>query len=70
MRIRTLSLLLVSSALVISCACGETSACRSVCDFGARGDGISLDTAAVNRAIEAAAAEGRAMIEFLADEYL
>lgn len=38
--------------------------------FGAKGDGVVLDTAAVNRAIEAAAAAGGGTVEFPAGEYL
>ncbi|HYC70162.1 MAG TPA: glycoside hydrolase family 28 protein [Opitutaceae bacterium] len=39
-------------------------------DFGAAGDGTALDTAAVNRAIDAAAAAGGGIVEFPAGEYL
>ena len=42
----------------------------SVRDFGATGDGRTLDTAAVNAAITAAAAAGGGTVEFPAGEYL
>src|SRR5712692_7445079 len=38
--------------------------------FGAKGDGTSLDTAAINRAIEVAAASGGGMVRFTAGAYL
>src|SRR2546430_392821 len=38
--------------------------------FGARGDGKTLDTAAVNQAIEAASAAGGGTVEFGAGSYL
>ncbi|MEO6393336.1 MAG: glycoside hydrolase family 28 protein [Pyrinomonadaceae bacterium] len=38
--------------------------------FGAKGDGQALDTAAVNRAIDAAAANGGGMVRFPAGKYL
>jgi polygalacturonase len=38
--------------------------------FGAKGDGKSLDTAAVNRAIDAAADAGGGVVSFLAGSYL
>lgn len=42
----------------------------SVRDFGATGDGTTLDTAAINAAIEAAAAAGGGTVEFPAGDYL
>ncbi len=38
--------------------------------FGARGDGTTIDTPAINRAIEAAAASGGGMVRFGAGQYL
>jgi polygalacturonase len=38
--------------------------------FGARGDGLTLDTAAINRAIDAAAAAGGGTVRFPAGTYL
>jgi polygalacturonase len=52
--------------------CGQASA-QSVYDvraFGARGDGKALDTAAINKAIEAAAAAGGGTVNFPAGTYL
>ncbi len=51
-------------------AAGETAAVFSVRAFGAAGDGRTLDTAAVNRAIAAAAEAGGGTVEFSAGEYL
>ena len=42
----------------------------SVREFGAKGDGVALDTAAVNQAIEAAAAAGGGRVTFPAGDYL
>lgn len=42
----------------------------NVRDFGARGDGISLDTSAINQAIAAAAAAGGGTVVFPAGQYL
>ena len=38
--------------------------------FGAKGDGTSLDTAAIQRAIDAAAASGGGIVRFPAGNYL
>lgn len=43
---------------------------RSVRDFGAKGNGMALDTAAINRAIETTAAAGGGTIYFPAGNYL
>jgi len=42
----------------------------NVRDFGATGDGVTLDTAAINRAIDAAAAAGGGTVHFPAGTYL
>jgi polygalacturonase len=42
----------------------------NVVAFGARGDGNTLDTAAINRAIEAAATKGGGVVQFPAGSYL
>ncbi|WP_202795994.1 rhamnogalacturonidase [Opitutus terrae] len=42
----------------------------SVRDFGATGDGVTLDTAAINRAITATAQAGGGVVEFPAGQYL
>jgi len=48
----------------------ETPAEYNVRSFGATGDGRTLDTAAINRAIEAAAAAGGGTVRFPAGSYL
>jgi len=58
-------------AWVVAGWSGEMTAREfSVREFGARGDGRVLDTAAINRAIEAAAAEGGGVVAFPAGDYL
>src|SRR4051812_15107636 len=47
-----------------------TSPFFSVRDFGASGDALRLDTAAINAAIEAAAAAGGGTVIFPAGQYL
>lgn len=64
--------LLILFACVVSC--GQASAQRTlvydVREFGARGDGKNLDTPAINKAIEAAAAAGGGTVNFPAGTYL
>jgi polygalacturonase len=68
---RSLSLLAVA-CLLTAAVFGDTADCAifSVRAFGATGDGRTLDTAAVNRAIAAAAAAGGGTVEFPAGDYL
>ena len=47
-----------------------TAAPFDVKSFGATGDGKTLDTDAINKAIEAAAAAGGGTVEFPAGDYL
>lgn len=47
-----------------------TAASYDVRSFGAKGDGITLDTAAINRAIDAAATAGGGVVVFSAGDYL
>src|SRR5687768_8447630 len=47
-----------------------SSVFRNVREFGAKGDGKTLDTAAINRAIEATAASGGGTVYFPAGTYL
>ncbi|HWL15966.1 MAG TPA: glycoside hydrolase family 28 protein [Opitutus sp.] len=61
--------LLCAFALAASSLHGAESV-FSVKAFGATGDGVTLDTEAVNRAIEAAAAAGGGTVEFPAGNYL
>lgn len=53
-----------------SAAGAAANASWSVRDYGACGDGTVLDTAAVNRAIDAAAEAGGGTVEFPAGDYL
>ena len=78
----SVSLVLGSAVLLASCAEVATSTPAAppvpvmaatsfnVKSFGAIGDGKALDTAAINRAIEAAAAAGGGTVEFPAGSYL
>ena len=55
------------------CVCGllgHAANVYSVMDYGAKGDGKTLDSPAINRAIEAAAANGGGRIELPAGSYL
>ena len=45
------------------------AAVHNVKDYGAKGDGSSIDSPAINAAIEAAAAEGGGMVYFPAGRY-
>jgi polygalacturonase len=61
----------ISLALVLACAATRLAAATfDVKTFGATGDGKTLDTAAINRAIDAAAAAGGGTVEFPAGNYL
>ena len=64
---RFLPALLVGSLLV---AASLRAADFNVRDFGATGDGKTLDTDAINRAIEAASAAGGGTVQFPAGTYL
>src|SRR5436305_1711969 len=50
-----------------ACACGCVHQART---FGAAGDGKTLDTAAINKAIDAAAAAGGGTVIFPAGDFL
>ena len=71
-RLPPLGRFVVLFALARAIAAGQTPAPAvfSVRAFGAAGDGRTLDTAAVNRAIAAAAAAGGGTVEFAAGDYL
>jgi polygalacturonase len=66
--------LVVIAALALACpAAAQTASSTgvfSVRDFGATGDGTTVDTPAINRAIEAAAAAGGGTVRFPAGTYL
>jgi polygalacturonase len=57
-------------ALLVLCSLRGTAAPFDVKTFGAAGDGRTLDTAAINRAIESAAAAGGGTVVFPAGDYL
>ncbi|HLV94568.1 MAG TPA: glycoside hydrolase family 28 protein [Candidatus Acidoferrales bacterium] len=66
------SLLVAPETLCGAPARRPASACENfdVVSFGAKGDGKTIDTPAVNRAIEAAAAAGGGVVRFPAGSYL
>jgi len=76
MRIRkiliSLATLLCAASLLAQAqtTAGSSPAVYSVRDFGARGDGKTLDSPAINRAIAAAAAAGGGTVYFPAGTYL
>jgi polygalacturonase len=64
---------IISRCFLLLAACALTRLAAAPFDvksFGATGDGRTLDTAAVNKAIEAAAAAGGGTVEFPAGNYL
>lgn len=61
---------LVLSALLLFAISAARAADFDVRAHGAKGDGVTLDTAAINRAIEAAAAAGGGRVVFPAGNYL
>ena len=60
------SLVLISALIFIS---SEVFAGFNVRDFGAKGDGKTIDSPAINKAIEAAEAQGGGMVVFPAGTY-
>ena len=75
-RSRTLLLLMIGAAVVITAithaASNQSPAALAynVRTFGAKGDGKQLDTVAINKTIEAAAAKGGGTVYFPAGDYL
>ena len=72
LKIRVLRGLFVIIVLLLSGArvASTSTFVYDVRAFGARGDGKTLDTAAINKAIEAAAAAGGGIVNFPAGTYL
>src|SRR5665213_4558989 len=60
---------LASGALAQSATPPTAAILFNIRDFGATGDGKTLDTAAINKAIDAAAAAGGGMVVFPAGTY-
>lgn len=58
------------SLLIFACISGASGAAYDVRAFGAKGDGVTPDTAAINRAVDAAAAAGGGTVIFPAGTYL
>ena len=69
-----LALLLAATAAAMALACGAARAAdvslTSVASFGARGDGTTLETQAIQRAIDAVAAKGGGTVVFRPGTYL
>lgn len=59
-----------SSAATVDVAAGKVAGVYEVTTFGARGDGKTLDTPAINKAIETAAAAGGGTVRFPPGRYL
>jgi len=57
-------------ALCLMTAAGGENAWYSVCDYGAKGDGETINTEAINRAIDAAVKHGGGTVFFPAGNYL
>ena len=57
-------------AVLLACAFPAIAATYDVKSYGARGDGKTLDTQAINQAIDAAAAAGGGTVAFTAGNYL
>ena len=79
MRIATLTLTAILGAmphplrfatLLLACLLRATAADFDIRAHGAKGDGITLDSPAINRAIEAASAAGGGTVRFPAGTYL
>jgi polygalacturonase len=60
----------IVAASVLWCAAARGASTYDVGAYGAKGDGTTDDTAAINRAIEAAGAAGGGTVEFPAGSYL
>lgn len=69
MKLRSLLFVVVACSLLATAAFAHPRS-FPVRDFGATGDGVTLDTPAINAAIEAAAAAGGGTVEFTAGDYL
>ncbi len=70
MKLKTLMLFAIAIAISTLVCAQKESAFLNVKDFGAKGDGISTDGTAINKAIDDAAAAGGGTIYFPAGNYL
>jgi polygalacturonase len=63
---------LAAVLLVLAQACGAAHAASAatVAEFGAKGDGVTLDTVAIQRAIDAVASKGGGTVSFRHGTYL
>src|SRR5262245_8049091 len=70
MRRTVIALCMLATSILVANGQDSRSGIYDVRTFGAKGDGKTLDTTAINKAIEAAAANGGGTVRFPAGSYL